>query len=346
MLLKTLSESSGVSGGEQEIRNIIRQQVSPHVEEAETDVLGNLIVRKKGEKEGPTLMIVTHMDEVGMIVVGFEKSGLIKFSKVGGIDDRVLVSKVVQIGPQKIPGVIGAKAIHLQKPEERKKSIKIDDMYIDIGAGSREEAEKKVKLGDYISFSTRFEEIGDHCAKGKALDNRVGCAVLIEILKKQNYPYSFYGVFTVQEEVGMRGAGAAAYKIKPDLALVVEGTTAADVVEVKKEGHVTTLGKGPALTIMDASVITHRGMVQFLKKLAEQNGIPYQIRRFTGAGTDAGRIALTREGVPSAVVSVPCRYIHNPAGILNLKDMENTVKLVDAFLKNLPEGGFNNEGTD
>ncbi len=346
MLLKTLSESSGVSGGEKEVRQFISHQVRPHVENVETDILGNLIVRKKGKKEGPVLMVASHMDEVGMMVAGFEKSGLIKFFKVGGIDDRVLLSKVVQIGPNKVPGVIGAKAIHLQKPEERKKSIKVEDLCIDIGAGSRDEAEKRVRLGDYITFSTRYEEIGDNCAKGKALDNRVGCAVLIEILKREGYPYSFYGVFTVQEEVGMRGAGTAAYRIKPDLALAVEGTTAADVVEVKEEGHVTTLGKGPALTIMDASVIAHRGMVSFLMKLAEEKGIPYQIRRFTGAGTDAGRIALTRQGIPSAVVSVPCRYIHNPAGILNLKDVEYTVKLVEEFVKNLPEGGFDNEGID
>ncbi|UNC91810.1 M42 family metallopeptidase [Candidatus Contubernalis alkaliaceticus] len=344
MLLKVLSEASGVSGGEQEIRSIIRQEVSPYCDEVRTDVLGNLIVHKKGEKDGPVLMVVAHMDEVGMIVAGFERSGLLRFSKVGGLDDRVLVSKVVQIGPQKVPGVIGAKAIHLQQPEERNKSIKIEEMYIDIGARSQDEAEKKVKLGDYVSFTTGFEEIGDHCFKGKALDNRVGCFILIEMLKKNNYPFSFYGVFSVQEEVGMRGAGTAAYSIKPDLALVVEGTTAADIPEVKEEGHVTTLGRGPALSIMDASVIAHRGMVSFLRKLAEEKGIPYQIRRFTGAGTDAGRIALTREGIPSAVVSVPCRYIHNPAGISSFKDLENTKKLVEAFLMNLPEGGFNDEG--
>lgn len=340
MLLKELSEASGVSGGEGEIRNIIKESVKNLVDEVRFDVLGNLIAFKKGFKEkGPRIMLTAHMDEVGLMVSGYDKSGLIRFSKVGSIDDRVLVSKVVHIGAKKIPGVIGAKAIHLQKPKERKKSLKIEELYIDVGAESREEAEKTVKLGEYISFGTKFQKIGENCVKGKAFDNRVGCALLIEALKKE-YPFSLYGVFTVQEEIGMRGAGTAAYALKPDLALILEGTTAADVVEIKEEGHATTLGKGPALTIMDASVISSRKIIDFLIQTAKENEIPYQFRRFTGGGTDAGRIALTREGVKSAVVSVPCRYIHNPVGILSLEDVKNTLKLIEHFLLNIPEGGF------
>jgi len=339
MLLRELSEAFGVSGGEGEVRRIIRQAVEPLVDEVSTDVLGNLIVFKKGSKSGPRIMLTAHMDEVGLIVAGFENNGLIRFSKVGGIDDRVLVSKVVQIGDKKVPGVIGAKAIHLQRPEERKKSLKVEELYIDIGAKSKEEAEKLVKLGDYIAFYTKYEEIEGGLAKGKAFDNRVGCALVIEALKKE-YPYPLYGVFTVQEEVGMRGAGVAAYKIKPDLAIVLEGTTAADVIELKEEGYVTTLGKGPAFTVMDASVIADLKIVNFLIKMAEENQMPYQFRRFTGGGTDAGRISLTREGVRAAVVSVPCRYIHNPANILNLEDVKNTLKLIELFLVDLPEGGL------
>ncbi len=340
MLLKELSEASGVSGGEGEVRNIIKKSIENLVDEVKFDVLGNLIAYKKGFKnKGPRVMLTAHMDEVGLITAGFDKSGLIRFSKVGSIDERVLVSKVVHIGPKKIPGVIGAKAIHLQKPEERKKSLKTEELYIDIGAKSREEAEKIVNLGDYISFNTKYHEIGEECVKGKAFDNRVGCAILIEALKKE-YPFPLFGVFTVQEEIGARGAGTAAYAVKPDLALVIEGTTAADVVEIKEEGHATTLGKGPALTIMDASVISSRKIVDFLIQTAEENRIPYQFRRFTGGGTDAGKIALTQEGVKSVVVSVPCRYIHNPVGILSLVDVKNTLKLVEHFLLNIPEGGF------
>ncbi len=339
MLLKELSQASGVSGGEDEVRNIIRQAVEPLVDEVSTDVLGNLIAFKKGSSPGPGIMLTAHMDEVGLMIAGFEKNGLIRFSKVGGIDDRVLVSKVVQIGPQKVPGVIGAKAIHLQKTEERQKSLKVEELFIDIGAKSKEEAEKLVNLGDYITFSTTYEELEGGLAKGKAFDNRVGCALLIEALKKE-CPYPLYGVFTVQEEVGMRGAGVAAYRIKPHLAIVLEGTTAADVIELKEEGYVTTLGKGPALTVMDASVITDLKIVDFLIGIAKDNQIPYQFRRFFGGGTDAGRISLTGEGVRSAVVSVPCRYIHNPANILNLEDVKNTLKLIELFLVNLPEGGL------
>ncbi|RQD77651.1 MAG: M42 family peptidase [Candidatus Syntrophonatronum acetioxidans] len=338
MLLKELSEASGVSGGEGEVREIIKKAVEPLVDELKTDVLGNLIAFKKGAKENPRVMLSAHMDEVGLIVAGFEKSGLISFSKVGGIDDRVLVSKPVLVGEKKIPGVIGAKAIHLQKPEERKKSIKSDELYIDIGAKDKEEAEKKVKLGDYVSYNTRYQEIGVNYAKGKAFDNRVGCSILIEALKR-NYSFPLYGVFTVQEEIGMRGAAVTAYSIKPDLALVLEGTTAADVIELKEENYVTTLGKGPALTFMDASVICDKRILETLTGLAEDKGIPVQFRRFTGAYTDAGMISLSREGVRSVVISVPCRYIHNPVNILSLEDVENTLKLVELFLDKLPEGG-------
>ena len=339
MLLKELSEASGVSGGEGEVREIIRKAVEPLVDEVSTDVMGNLITFKGGTRAGPKIMLSAHMDEVGLIVAGFEKNGLLRFYRVGGIDERVLVSKVVRVGPQKVPGVIGAKPIHLQKPEERKKSLKMDELYIDIGVKSKEDAEKLVKLGDYVVFSTSYEELESGLVKGKAFDNRVGCALAIEALK-EDCPYPLYGVFTAQEEVGMRGAGVAAYKIKPDLAVVLEGTTAADVIELKEKGYVTTLGKGPAFTLMDASVITDLKIVDFLIKLAEESKIPYQFRRFTGGETDAGRISLTGEGVRSAVVSVPCRYIHNPANILNLEDVKNTLKLIKQFLVNLPEGGL------
>ena len=338
MLLKELSEASGVSGGESEVRRLIKEAVEPYVDELKTDMLGNLIAFKSGSKKAPRLMLSAHMDEVGLIVAGFEESGLIRFSKVGGIDDRVLVSKTVLIGEKKIPGVIGAKAIHLQKPEERKKSLKVEELYIDIGAKSKEEAKKEVKLGDYVSYNTRYQEIGVNYAKGKAFDNRVGCALLIEALKKE-YTFPLYGVFTVQEEVGMRGAAVAAYRIRPDLALVIEGTTAADVIELKEESYVTTLGKGPALTFMDTSVICDKKIIETLVELAEKENIPIQFRRFTGANTDAGKISLSREGVRSVVISVPCRYIHNPVNILSLEDVKNTLKLIELFLDKLPEGG-------
>lgn len=339
MLLKELSEAPGVSGGEGEVRKILREAVTPLVDGIMVDVMGNLVAYKEGTGKGPRVMVAAHMDEVGLMVAGCEKNGMVNFYKVGGLDDRVLVSKVVSVGPDRVPGVLGAKAIHLQKPEERKKALKSEEMYIDIGARDQGQAEKMVRPGDHVSFVTRFSPLGDRCVKGKALDDRVGCALLVELLK-QEYPFPFYGVFTVQEELGMRGATVAAYTLDPDLALVLESTTAADVPGLKEERQVTTLGRGPALTFMDGSHVGHRGMVGLLAELGEKEGVPYQYRRFTGAGTDAGAISLVREGIPAAVVSVPCRYIHSPASLMSLEDYNNTWKLVELFLRNIPERGF------
>ncbi len=227
MFLKELSEASGVSSREQEIRDLIRDYVKPNVDELFTDSLGNLYAVKGKTKPGPKVMLAAHMDEVGLMITNIEKSGLLRFSPVGGIDPRVLVSKPVYIGKDKVIGVIGAKAIHLQRPEERTQVLGFDDLYIDIGASDDDEAKKLVKIGDVAIFTTKYQQMGD-LVLGKAFDDRAGCAALVELTKVE-FDCPVYFVFTVQEEVGLRGAGPASYRVEPDVALVLEGTTASDV---------------------------------------------------------------------------------------------------------------------
>lgn len=346
MLLKRLTEAAGIPGQEAEIRNVIRAEVTGIADEVRTDALGNLIAYKAARKTGdrrpldvPRVMLAAHMDEVGLMILSIEKSGLLKFGTVGGVDARVLVSKTVLIGPNKIPGVIGAKPIHLQEPEERTRPIKVESMFIDIGAKSKEEAEKRVKIGDFAMFDTKFEEIGRNVVKGKAFDDRAGCAVLIEALRG-DYGFDLYAVFTVQEEVGLRGSGVAAFDINPDIALALEGTTAFDVADTPEHGHSTSMGNGPAITFMDASVISTKGIVRRLLDVAQKEGIPTQFKRTVTGGTDAGRINTTREGIPAATVAVPCRYIHSPVSLVSLDDYQNTVRLVKGFLRSIDEGGL------
>jgi len=324
--LKELSEASGVSGCEEEIRKIIQSHIENWVDEIRVDSLGNLTAIKNGTRQSHRVMLAAHMDEVGLMITSIEKDGGLRFSKVGGIDDRVLLSKVVLIGAQKVPGVIGAKPPHLLKKEEKKQVVKVDQMFIDIGASDKEEAEKMVKVGDYATFYTRYEDWGT-VVKGKAFDDRAGCAVLMEVLK-ENFPFTVNGVFTVQEEVGIRGARVAAYRLDPVVAFVLEGTTADDIPKKKDLSPCTVLAKGPALSYMDQTVICDRQLFNFLVSTAEKNRIPFQIKQLPSGGTDGGAIHLTRSGIPVAVISVPCRYIHSPATLLHKEDFSNTVKLI------------------
>ncbi|MEC9488753.1 MAG: M42 family metallopeptidase, partial [Halanaerobium sp.] len=324
-----------------EVRNLIRDKVSRFVDEIYTDTMGNLIAHKKGNQAGPKVMVAAHMDEIGAMVTGITEEGLLKFRPFG-VAPRVLPAKIVLVGKDKVKGVIGAPPIHLQK-KDQDRPFELDDLYIDIGADKEEEAKKLVKIGDPVVFATKCEEIGDGKIKGKSFDDRAGCAVLIELLKLK-WPLDLYGVFTVQEEVGARGAATAAYRIKPDLALVLEGTSASDVPDIKEHGYSTTLEQGPALTLMDRSVIPHQGLVRALEATAKGKDIPYQYRRATVGGTDAGKIHLTKEGIPSAVISIPCRYIHSPVSILAREDLVNTERLLKEFLSSLGEGGIKIEG--
>jgi endoglucanase len=341
MLLKKLTEAIGVSGNEKAVRDIIIKEIGNDCENIAIDRMGNLIALKKGtEGNGKKVMLAAHMDEVGLIVTGITDTGFIKFKPVGGIDARILVSKKVVIGDNRIPGVIGLKAIHLQEPGERKQAVKVKNLYIDIGAKNKEDAEKKVNLGDYIGFDSSCVEFGNNLVKAKALDDRVGCAILIEMLKER-YPFDLYACFTVQEEVGLRGAGVAAYTVSPDLALVVEGTTCSDVPGAEEHEHATTLGHGPAVSIMDRASYSDKGLSQLLYNLGKDNNIKVQYKRTTFGGNDAGKIHLTREGIPTAAISVPCRYIHSPVSVMNLDDYEGCKKIVRLFLHEIGKKEIN-----
>jgi putative aminopeptidase FrvX len=280
-------------------------------------------------------MVAAHMDEVGLMVVHIEKEGSLRFQPVGGIDPRVLLAKKVLVGDDRVPGVIGVKPIHLLEAKARQQVMPIKDMSIDIGASSKEEAERSVKIGDYVAFDVTFGELGGElrAVKGKAFDDRAGCAVLAELLQHQ-YPFDLYAAFTVQEEVGLRGAQVAGYSIAPHFAFALEGTICDDMPKKKDISPTTTVGSGPAITVMDRSVIADRRLVDLLVSTAEENGIPHQFKQPGMGSTDAGAIHLTREGVPSAAVSVPSRYIHSPVCLLSLNDLDNTVHLMrQALLK-------------
>ena len=335
MILKELSEAFGVSGHEEAVRQIIFDAVRDDVDEYEVDSIGNLITLKRGTGESSLkVMVAAHTDEIGLMVTHIEDNGRLRFAKVGGIDDRILLAKAVYIGDKKVPGVIGVKPIHLQEKKERDQVIKYDKLTIDIGATSKAEAEKLVKIGDYVAFATSFADLGP-TVKGKAFDDRAGCAVLVEIIKGGPYPFDLYGVFTVQEEVGLRGAQVAAYAIEPDVAFVLEGTICDDMPKKKDVSPTTELGKGPAITVMDRSFVADRRLVQLLVDTAEELGISYQFKQPLMGGTDAGAIHKTRTGVPSAVVSVPARYIHSPVCVLSKSDFENTVRLMQETLRRL-----------
>lgn len=322
----------GVSGNEDAVRRYIADQIRAHVDEMWVDPLGNLIARKGSHLPGPHLMLAAHMDEVGLMITHIEDDGLLRFSTVGGIDPRVLPSTFLRIGKDQVPGVIGAKPIHLKKADERNKPVPFDDIFIDIGARDRAEAERLVKVGDYAVFWTDYEELGERRAKGKAFDDRVGCHVLIELLKG---PVSspLTAAFTVQEEIGLRGAKVAAQAVQPDYAVVLEGTTCADIPLSVPHGESTRLGRGPAITMADRTTVVHPKMVQALIEAAERANVPYQIKRTTFGGTDAGSIHRAGAGIPTGVVSVPCRYIHSPAAMLSLDDVANTIRLMQAFLE-------------
>jgi len=335
VFLKELSEAFGVAGCEDEVRQLIRKHVEPYVDEISVDSLGNLITRKKGDGGIPLkVMLTAHMDEVGFMITHIDEKGYLHFRAVGGIDARILPGKKVVIGEKRVPGVIGIKPVHLLEEEERKRIVPIDKLMIDIGVADKAAAEKLVNVGDYATFATNFVELGSRTVRGKAFDDRVGCAVLAELVKEQ-YPFDLYAVFTVQEEVGLRGAKVAAYAVDPDVAFSLEGTIADDLPKKKDVSPTSRLGHGPVITIADRTFIAFQPLVKLLVETAEAEGIPYQFKQPLVGGTDSGAIHLTKEGIPSATVAVPCRYIHSPASVLNLDDFDNTVRLMKATLKKL-----------
>jgi putative aminopeptidase FrvX len=338
-LLQRLSEASGLAGHEGEVRAALREILQDVACEIYTDTIGNLICRKGN---GPLrVMLDAHMDEVGLVVTGYHDSGLLRFKESGGLDPRVLPGRSVLVGPGKTPGVIGAQAVHLLGRKERDKVLPVKDLYVDIGARSRDEAASVTALGDPICFSTRFERLSDTVAKGKAFDNRVGCVVVARALLEDHYPeLTVFGVFSVQEEVGLRGAQVAAYHLAPNLALAIDGTSSSNVPGVEPPATSTHMGEGPAISLLDGTIVMDHRIREQLTSLAGKHSIPYQYRRLTTAGTDAGGVFLQRTGIPACTMAVPCRYIHSPSSLVDLDDLDNTVRLTRLFLESLDKGEF------
>jgi len=321
-LLRELSDAFGVSGFEDEVRERITDLVSPYVDEVKTDTLGNLFATRTGKEEF-TLMLDAHMDEVGFMVKWIDENGY--------------------LSREKRYGVIGSAPPHILKEEERKQPIPLEKMFIDVGASSRQEAaDMGINIGDPLTIHYPFTELCSGYVTGKAFDDRVGCAVMIETarrLAKRDLKVNLVLSFVIGEEVGLRGARTAAYQIDPDLALALEGTIGADMPGIPEESQPVRLGRGPAITVADHTIIVSRRMVEALEQAAvtEEATIPYQYKLPTYGGTDAGAIHLSRAGVLSGVVSVPCRFIHSPTSTLRLNDFENTVRLVTRFIEALPD---------
>ena len=339
-LLKKLSNAPGISGFENEVRNLMTVELNEYVDEISVDNMGNLIAIKNGDPGNKKVMLAAHMDEIGLMVRFIDKKGFIKFSKIGGINDQMLLNQTVYIQTAKgnVTGVIGSKPPHKMKEAERKKILEFEDMFIDIGAPSKEEALKRVNIGDPIIIEQEFRELGNNLVMGKALDNRVGCAILIEVMKQVESEATLYGVGTVQEEVGLKGAKTSAFGINPDMALALDVTISGDHPGIKEEDAPAQAGKGPAIILTDASgrgLITHPQVKELLISTAEEEGIPYQLEVSDGGTTDATSIHLTREGIPTGVISPASRYIHTPVSVVNLDDVENAVRLILAVLKRI-----------
>jgi putative aminopeptidase FrvX len=337
-LLKKLADAPGVSGFEGDIRDLIAGELKGYADEIKVDDLGNLIITKKGKQKGKKIMLAAHMDEIGLMVRYIDKKGFIKFSKIGGINDQTILNQNVLIhtAEGKIPGVIGSKPPHLMKSEERKKAVKHDNMFIDIGVHNREEAEKLVNIGNPVTIKQDFSQLQNSMFTGKSLDNRVGCSVLVEVLKRVESDATIYGVGTVQEEVGLKGAKTSAFRLNPDMAIAIDVAISGDHPGIKEGEAQASAGKGTVIILADASgdgIITHPEVKELLISTAEAEEIPYQLVVSEGGTTDATAIHLTREGIPSGVLSPAVRYMHSPVEVVNLEDIENTVKLIVAALK-------------
>lgn len=333
--LKTLCALPGPSGMEGPVRDYIVQQAQPYADTITVDVMGNLILFKKGAKSTKNkLMLCAHMDEVGLMVTSITDDGYLKFDFVGGVDRRVAIGKRVLVGEKAVPGIIGIKAYHLVSREEEKKVPKTDSLYIDIGAKDKESAEKLVKLGDCAVFDSDWVEFGAGLVKAKALDDRVGCAVMLALLK-EDLPMDVTFAFTVQEEVGTRGAFGAAFRVTPQVALVLETTTAADIPSSAEHQQVCSPGKGPVVPFMDGGTIYDRNLFESLRQLAQENGIPWQTKHYVAGGTDARAVQRTKTGVRVAGMAAAVRYLHAPSSVGCINDFENMLRLTRLFVAQL-----------
>jgi len=335
VLLEKLSNAVGVSGCEDEVRNIVIEEIKPFIDDYRIDAMGNVLaVKHASNANAMRVMFAAHMDEVGFMLVEEDGKGLFTFEPVGGMDERQLVAKPVIAGKDHIPGVIGGKPIHLASMDERLHPVPLESMRIDVSPAIA----GRLKIGEFATFATRFQASGGSLF-GKALDDRLGVASLIELIKKSPRHLELLFAFTVQEEIGLRGARIAAYEFNPDVAFVVDSTPAFDFpaweTGVENSRYNCRLGFGPAIYIADAGTLSDPRLIRFLTKIAEENQIQYQFRQPGGGGTDAGAIHLTRTGIPVVSISVPGRFAHSPILHAKIKDWENTLALLYAILNNV-----------
>jgi endoglucanase len=339
--LRPLSEAVGISGREDAVRTLVLDAIKGHADSIRVDALGSIQAVKRGTDGAnrPRVMIAAHMDEVGFMVTGVDSDGLIRFASVGAIDDRILPGLRVRVGDDALPGVILWTPIHRNNDQ---KVVKAKNLRIDIGAGGKDAANGKVKKGDRIAFDSQFIEIGERMLRGKSFDDRVGCSVLIDVLRGGPYAVDVLAAFTVQEEIGLRGAQVAAQTLNPDVAFVLEGTTANDIPDPHADqdspldvNPVCRVGRGPVLSIMDRSMIIDPRLLKFLRATARDHYIPYQLKTIPGGATDGGIIHRSGGGAPTAVISMPVRYIHSPAALINREDYQHDVALVQAALNAL-----------
>lgn len=335
--LKTLCYLSGASGNEDEVRDYILERVLPYSDEIITDTMGNLIITKKGRRHDcKKILICAHMDEVGIIITGIDDDGYLRFDFLGGVDRRVVIGKHVYIGKERIHGVIGIKPYHLVDKEEEKTVPKREDMYIDIGAKSSDEAKELISLGDSGVFDDNVMEFGNGFLKAKAIDDRVGCAAMIKLMERE-LPCDCVFAFTVQEEIGTRGAKLVSSRVNPDVAIVLEGTTAADFPEVPEGKRICGLGEGIVIPFMDKGTVYSRELYKTLTGLADKNGIKWQTKTMIAGGTDASAIQRGGTGADTIAISAPIRNIHTPASIAKISDFEVMPRLTMLLLEALSE---------
>ncbi|WP_294752676.1 M42 family peptidase [uncultured Ruminococcus sp.] len=335
-LLKELCLADGVSGDESAVRELIISRIKD-VCEYSVDNLGSIICFKKGKKApAKKLMICAHMDEVGFIITYIRPDGTLSFGNVGGIDPSVVIGRQVKVGKEHISGVVGSTAVHNLSREQREKAPKTDSLYIDIGAADRAEAEKYVSLGDCAYFDSEFTELGGSRIKSKALDDRAGCAIMIELMHEE-LEYDTYFVFNVQEEIGLRGATASAYSVAPDYAIVLETTTAADIDGAAGAKKVCEVGRGPVVSFMDRHTIYDKELYRLAFDIAEEQSFPCQTKTMIAGGNDAGAVHISGRGVRTMAVSLPCRYLHSPSCVIDTADLENSYKLVKTLIGRIHE---------
>jgi len=331
-LLEKLCNVIAVSGDEGEVRRIVLAEVKPYADEVKVDALGNVLATRFGRGRNRTrVMLDAHMDEVGFMIVAEDGEGIYRFETIGGIDARHLVGKQVFVGRERTPAVIGGKPIHLMNGDERTKKVPIEALRIDLGLSG------KARVGDRAGFATQFRRVGPSIM-AKSIDDRIGVATLIELLKQAPSNIDVCAAFSVQEEIGLRGAKVAAQYFEPDLAIAMDSTPANDMPlhdDSENMTYNTKLGLGPAIYIADGSTLHDPRLVRFLQETGEAEGIPYQFRQPGGGGTDSGAIQRSLAGIPTVSVSVPHRYTHSPVSIARVDDWKNTINLLYAALKRI-----------